>query len=73
VGLVKEVGTYCETIANFIQSQLNLQVICENEQQTQGYEVNFINMGVNEGLDNKTESFSFSGLLIKLHFESYNA
>jgi len=48
------INDYCDKINNFIIKNLNLELISENEHQTQNYEVNFIQEGVNLDLDKKT-------------------
>jgi len=50
----KNIESSCDTISNFISSNMNLELIVNNEQQIQNNELNFIQKGVNKELDDKT-------------------
>jgi DNA mismatch repair protein MutS len=52
---IPEIGTFCEFITSFIKENLDLRLSCELEQ-TQNFEVNFINSGIDDELDKKTET-----------------
>jgi len=55
------IGTYCDEISEFIQKNLNLE-LAKDLDQNQNFENNFIEPGIDDELDKKTESLKESEL-----------
>jgi len=56
---IDNISIYCDNIANFINKTINIS-LSMNIDQTQNFEINFIEHGVDSELDTKTESLNDS-------------
>ena len=56
---IDNINTYCDNIANFINKQINIS-LSMNIDQTQNFEINFIEHGVDIELDTKTDTLKDS-------------
>lgn len=61
---ILDVGTFCDTITQFINSYMVLE-LSQDLDQTQQFEVNFIKYGVDYDLDKKTETLKESELKLE--------
>jgi DNA mismatch repair protein MutS len=52
---INDIGIYCDNILSFIVDNIDIK-LCSTIEQTQSFEINFINQGVDEDLDNKTKT-----------------
>jgi DNA mismatch repair protein MutS len=52
---ISNIGDYCDNISNFINQHINI-VLSKDIDQTHNFETNFINNGVDNELDQKTET-----------------
>ena len=61
---ISAIGTYCDEIIEFIDKNIDISLAKELEQ-TQGFETNFIQLGIDEELDKKTHTLKESELKLE--------
>ena len=61
---ILNIGTFCDNISSFINSNLNLE-IAKDLEQLQNFEINFINGGIDIELDKKSETLKESEMKLE--------